>query len=119
LPELVEVAQVESLASAMASVGRHWDHLQSCRKANWRTPDNHPDLVATQEALLLREMLHEAGRATPGNRFDERFRQWLDEAETLATEIEEDLKQSRRAEIENRMQRLDQACKRCHRSYRD
>jgi hypothetical protein len=119
LPELVEVAQVESLASAMAAVGRHWDHLQACREANWRTPDNHPDLVPTQEALLLREMLHEAGRAIPGDKFDERFRQWLDEAETLASEIEADVKQSRRGEIENRTQLLDQACKRCHRTYRD
>ena len=62
LPELVEVAEVGSFTAAMAQVDRAFDNLKLCRDAKWTVPPDHPDLVPAQEALLLQEGLHEAGR---------------------------------------------------------
>jgi protein tyrosine phosphatase (PTP) superfamily phosphohydrolase (DUF442 family) len=119
LPELVEVADVGTLAAAMAGVDRQWDNLKLCRDSKWESPRDHPDLSPLQEAVLLREALHEAGRTTPADRFDERFRTWLSEAESLAAEIEANLKNSNHREAGRGFELLDQACKRCHAAYRN
>lgn len=118
-PELVEVARVESLVAAMASVDRHWDGVKACRDASWQAPQDHPDLTPLQESLLLREALHEASRTIPDGKFDAQFRQWLEVAETLATQIEFDLKQSLYDEVEKEVQLLEQSCKHCHARYRN
>src|SRR5687767_7758627 len=70
LPELVEVAEVGSFTAAMAQVDRAFDNLKLCREAKWSVPPDHPDLVPAQEALLLQEGLHEAGR-NAGEDYDE------------------------------------------------
>ena len=101
----------------MARVDRHWDNLKLCRDASWQTPSDHPDLIASHEAVLLREAIHEANRTVPGDRFDVQFKQWLEDAERLAEQIETDAKQSREGSA--RIAILDDACKRCHARYRN
>jgi len=118
LPDLVETAQVKSLAAAMASLDRHWDNLKLCRDAGWKTPAEHPDLDPLQEALLLREGLHEALRTAPADRFDAPFREWLSDAETLAVRLEESLSDDADAAGET-LTRLESACQRCHARYRN
>jgi hypothetical protein len=119
LPELVEVAKVESLVAAMASVDRHCDGLKACRDANWQAPTGHPDLSPLQESLLLREALHEAGRVVPDGKFDFRFKSWLAEAETVARQFEMNLQQSRYDEAEKQFLLLERSCKQCHAKYRN
>ena len=119
LPALVEIAEVGSLTAAMAAVDRQWDIVKLCRDAGWEAPRDHPDLTPKQAALLVREALHEAGRTTPAERFDEPFRTWLREAESMAGRIEEDLQNADRQAAGRRFEILDQACKRCHARYRN
>jgi hypothetical protein len=119
LPELVEVAEVDSLTAAMAGVDRHWDSLKLCRDAEWETPPNHPDLAPAQVALLLREAIHEANRTVPADKFDEQFREWLNEAEALAAEIETHLAASNREEAGRRLIALEKSCMQCHAKYRN
>jgi protein tyrosine phosphatase (PTP) superfamily phosphohydrolase (DUF442 family) len=119
LPRLVEIAEVGSLTAAMAGVDRQYDSVKLCRDAGWETPRDHPDLAPLQAALLLREALHEAGRMTPAERFDEQFRSWLRDAEDIAGQIEDDLKDANRQEAARHFERLDQACTQCHARYRN
>jgi protein tyrosine phosphatase (PTP) superfamily phosphohydrolase (DUF442 family) len=118
-PELVEVAEVDSLTAAMAGVDRQWDNVKLCREAGWTTPPAHPDLTPAQAALLLREAFHEAKRTIPADRFDGQFREWLADAESLASQIEQNLKSAKSAEAARRFDLLDQTCKRCHAKYRN
>jgi protein tyrosine phosphatase (PTP) superfamily phosphohydrolase (DUF442 family) len=119
LPELAEVAQVDSLPAAMASIDRHWDNLKLCRQADWQVPRDHPDLSPAQEALLLREALHEAGRSAPRDKIDAQMRDWLDHAESLAVQIEKDLKDAKLDGASRNISMLEQSCKRCHARYRN
>jgi protein tyrosine phosphatase (PTP) superfamily phosphohydrolase (DUF442 family) len=119
LPELTEFAQVESLPAAMASVDRHWDNLKRCQEANWQTPRDPTDLSPAQQALLLRESLHEAGRTAPRERFDGQFREWLDGAESLAAQIEAEIRDARFDDLSRSVQILEEACKTCHVKYRN
>jgi len=119
LPELFEAAPVESLAAAMSSIDRHWDNLKLCRDSGWQTPSDHPDLAAAQEALVLREAFHEASRAGQSGRFDERFQEWLAEAESVAAALEAGLRQPEHEDADERLQHLERSCKRCHEAYRN
>lgn len=118
LPALVEVAKVDSLASAMSALDRHWDHLKLGEKAGWKTPPDHPDLVPLREALLVREGFHESLRGLKEGQPDQ-LKQWLTEAEGVAGEIETALRAGRAESLSTAMKRLDQSCKACHQKYRN
>jgi hypothetical protein len=120
LPPLVETAPVGSLAAAMSQLDRSFDRLELCRDVNWTVPAEHPDIVPAQEALLVRETLHETARNLSGEYDDdESFRAWLAEAEQLARQLEEALAESHAVDATLALQRLELSCQQCHARYRD
>lgn len=118
-PELVDVAKVDSLASLMASLDRHWDQLKLCREAGWATPTNHPDLVPLNEAVLVREFLQEGHRIVAPDAYEPQFHNTFTDAETIALDLEDRLKQSDSAAATKAMTKLEASCKHCHTSYRN
>lgn len=118
LPELVEVAEVDSFPTAMAKLDRHLDNLKLCRQAGWKTPSEHPDLVPAQEALLVLEGLRESGRLVGADR-DQRFKTWLVETTALAESLERTLRGDAANAAERPFQKLNDSCKQCHGRYRD
>ncbi len=118
LPELVEVAEVNSFAAAMAQIDRSFDNLKLCRDAGWATPPDHPDIVPAQEALLLHEGLHEAGRNLEGP-VDEQLKTWLAEADENAVSLLASLRDERAEGAGEQFNILEQTCKQCHKKYRD
>jgi hypothetical protein len=118
LPELVEVAEVGSFTVAMSQVDRSFDNLKSCRDAKWGVPPDHPDLVSAQEALLLVEGLHEAGRNL-GDAYDERFKKWLSNAEAQAQQLRADLRKKDSSAANKQLVLIEKSCKQCHQAYRD
>lgn len=119
VPELVEIARVDSLATAMAALDRHWDNLKLCRDAGWTSPPEHSDLLPEHEALQIVEGFREATRTATPDRFDDQFRDWLSEAEKLAGQLEGEMRQKRHQSIGETLQQLEKACKQCHRRYRN
>jgi hypothetical protein len=118
LPELVEVARVDSLTAAMSSIDRGFDNLKLSRDGGWGPLAEHPDIVAAQEAIIVREAFHEAGRNL-GAGFDDEFRAWLLGAETLAAELETQLKESDAAGATRTMSRMEATCAECHARHRN
>lgn len=118
-PELVEVAKVDSLASLMAGLDRHWDQLKLCREAGWATPATHPDLIPLNEAVLVREFLQEGHRMVAADAYDSQFHTTFTTAETIALELENSLKQSDSAAATHAISKLETSCKQCHTSYRN
>ena len=118
LPVLVEVAKVDSLAAAMAKMDRSFDNLKLCQGASWAVPADHPDLVPSQEALLVREGLHEAGRNLT-NDHDQQFKHWLLDAEKTARGLEDALKTGQADRANEQFLLMQKSCKQCHAKYRD
>ena len=118
LPELLEVAPVDSIVAAMAKIDRSFDNLKLCAAAGWKTPKDHPDLVPASEALLVQEGLHEASRHLQAQH-DEQFRKWLNESESLAADLCAAVKSGDSATPSVRLKAVEQSCKRCHSEYRD
>jgi protein tyrosine phosphatase (PTP) superfamily phosphohydrolase (DUF442 family) len=123
LPELREIAEVGSLTAAMAKIDRAYDHLMLFRGANGMVvdgtaPEGHPDLVAAQEALLLKEGLRESARHLSG-KFDEQFREWMLAAETNAGQLEQALKDQDAVGADRHFKTVMESCKACHDRYRN
>jgi protein tyrosine phosphatase (PTP) superfamily phosphohydrolase (DUF442 family) len=118
LPELVEIAKVESLAAAMAQVDRASDNLKLCAEAGWKVPPDHPDVDPPHEALMLLEGLKEAERNLEGD-YDDRFKQWLGESVQLAGATEAALKSGDDKKTAAAFQAMQNACNRCHVEYRN
>ena len=119
LPILVEVAEVESVAAAMAKMDRIYDHLVLCEKAGWKVPPNHADLEPKQQALLLEESLHESGRLLQEDQYDAKFRQMLKESESLARELKQQISADKTAEASATFKAVKKACNQCHAEYRN
>ncbi|TWT90576.1 hypothetical protein Mal64_09700 [Pseudobythopirellula maris] len=121
LPELVAAAEVDSLAAAMAMVDRAWDHLKLCEKSAWSAPAEHPDLVPSREAILIREGLHESVRALEGGDggTDEALIAAMREAEMVAKELEKSLANGNAAVSNRLFATLATQCKECHAGYRN
>lgn len=117
LPELVEIADVGSFTAAMAQADRAFDNLEMIRDAQWLALADHPDIAPEQEALLLVEGLHEAGR-NAGD-YDERFRAWLGSAENDATSLRSSLRDKDLNAASHHMLRIEKACTQCHQRFRD
>ncbi len=119
LPNLVEVAPVESLAAAMAKLDRAWDRLKLAQKAQWQTPTDHPDLVPAQEALLVEECFRESLRTLEPREYDERFRTLLAESEKQAAALRTALEGSDADAKGAAFKLLGASCKSCHEAYRN
>jgi hypothetical protein len=118
LPELVEIATVGSLTAAMSSIDRGFDNLKLSQAGGWKLLPDHPDIVATQEAIIVREALHESGRNLAAG-YDAEFAAWLREAEGLAARLEAQLKASDSPAAAQTMVKLEASCKQCHTKHRN
>lgn len=118
LPELVEIAEIGTFAAAMARIDRALDNLKFCQDANWSAPASHPDLVPSQEALLLRESLHESSRNLADG-FGDEFKSWLAEAESTAQHLEDSLRANNTDEVSGQFESLQESCKKCHKKFRN
>lgn len=118
LPELVEIAEIESFTVAMAQVDRSFDNLKLCRDAGWSELRDHPDIDAAQEALLVQEGLHEAGRNIDAG-YGAQVKSWLVASEDFAKELRTVLSDQNPDLANEKFRALEQSCRQCHRAYRD
>ena len=118
LPELHEIAEVDSLAAAIAKLDRAFDELKLCQKSDWRTPAEHPDLVPRAAAALVREQLRESARLLTEDR-DAQFKAWLNEAEATASKLEAAIENEQPGAAAAGIKALEKACERCHAGYRN
>jgi protein tyrosine phosphatase (PTP) superfamily phosphohydrolase (DUF442 family) len=117
LPDLVEVAAVESLPAAMAQLDRAWDGVQRCQAAGWKTPPDHADIAPPHQALLVWEGLRESRRTLDGS--DETLVALMEEAERRAEQLRQSLEAGRTGEAGAALKQLENSCNKCHAAYRN
>ena len=120
LPDLVAVAEVRSLAAAMALLDRAADNLKLCQSVGWKAPAEHPDLVYTQEALLLHEGFRETMRQLEdSSNFDQPFLDWMRESDERSRQLLGSLQAGDYESADGHFTLLLQQCWQCHIHYRD
>lgn len=116
-----ERAAIPKMTEAMAQAGLIWDRFKEVRKAGWKTPQNHPDLIPENEATVLAEIFRELKRQDYINEYSEveRFKKFLDDAERSAFDLARTLREGDDPQREAAYKRVDEACLACHDVYRD
>ena len=121
-----ERATVSAVVDSMVHIDAAWEHLQSIRKADFRTPPDHPDLDATKEAILLAEYYREMHRMDSAKSRGIEFIQRLERAERDAWELHSFLKQTKppfsaedRRSAETLWTRQGRNCASCHKQFRN
>jgi protein tyrosine phosphatase (PTP) superfamily phosphohydrolase (DUF442 family) len=125
--EFKPIVQVPPLAEAMVSIGHVHDRLTRIAEANWKVPEQHPDLDPIHEALMLREHFTELLRTPAVRREPEDFRRMLRESESAAKSLQESLTRWKAGAPRNTpppsvaaaSDSIRDNCKACHVRYRD
>lgn len=119
-PELVEVAQVEGFTAGMADLDRTWDHIKWMRKAEWQTPEEHPDLVLATEASVLARLLDECAAVLPGETGNEPdFQGWMKDSVDASAQLRDAVDAGEVGRYEELYRAVATSCKDCHRKYRN
>lgn len=120
LPPLVETAMVDSFVAAMATIGRAHDHLKLLQQNDWQTPADHPDLIATQEALILYEGYKESARfLSHSNPYDSQMQADLETSLNIAEQLQTQLQVADHTASDRLFINLQHGCKQCHTAYRN
>lgn len=115
-------APISSMTSAMISIDERFEGLKTVQKSGWKPNADHPDLVPSHEALLLREHYTELKRSPAIAKFPADFLTKLDAAEVNARNLETILSGKEPDKIEKADAALGQIksdCGSCHKLYRD
>jgi protein tyrosine phosphatase (PTP) superfamily phosphohydrolase (DUF442 family) len=118
LPELVSVADVGSMVAAMAKIDRARDNLKLFLAADWGVLEDHPDLVAAQEARKIKEG-YEAALENLADDSDEQLKSWLGESRSTSEVLETALQGQDKLQATQHFDKLQKACKTCHADYRN
>jgi protein tyrosine phosphatase (PTP) superfamily phosphohydrolase (DUF442 family) len=121
LPEVVKPADI---VQAMVAIDFHFENLKKSRGAGWKTPADSPDVEPPHEALQLWEHYVELKRQPDTAKRPDDFRQWLDEAEAAAKDMEQLLRAGKTGNldkdaVEKTFRRVSANCAHCHAKYRD
>lgn len=119
-PDYPEVAQVGDFVDAMVETDTVFDQLVLIQKAGWKAPKNHPDLVPAAEAGRLVDLLRTATQHEDRTKRPEEFRTQMTAAVALSQSLEDGIVGNLpAADLDMRIQAVQQSCKTCHAAYRD
>ncbi|WP_160148113.1 hypothetical protein [Rubripirellula obstinata] len=118
--EFQEVEQVPAVAQAMVNIEHTHHYLKLIAAAQWKSPQQHPDLDPAHEALILREHFTELLRSEETQNWPKPILQLLRDSETDAQKLETELRNGMRPGNLNQIsQRISANCKSCHQQFRD
>lgn len=127
--EFKPIVEVPPMAQAMVDLEVPFHHLQLLSENHWRVMKDHPDVIPSHEALILREHFTELQRTSESKSYGADFLNWLKSSETSAVEIHTRLKsiehmnnEARAAavkEIDQHLLQIKNDCRACHIAYRN
>ena len=101
----------------MARLDRSVDRLKMLSRSKWQPLADHPDLVATQEALQLQESFAESARVTVPSKSD--LRAGLQANADLARQLRDALKQKNYTAADKLLAQISSKCVACHQQHRN
>lgn len=118
-----EQAAVSGLVEAMAEIDARWEQLRAVKKAGYKAPAAHPDLVPANEANVLMEAFRESRRSEQAKSLGTDFLMRLEGAEQEAAALHSYLKSNPHpidpAAAERHWSKVAQSCAACHKKYRN
>lgn len=121
------IEAIPPLAEAMVDLEHTFAQIGAIEAAGWSTPENHPDLVATHESLILQEHFTEMLRSDDAKELGESFVEMLRESERDSKQLHQILSVHEGETLSKKLQsdlsvvrkRIQDNCKACHIQFRD
>ncbi|MBI1314402.1 hypothetical protein GC176_24160 [bacterium] len=125
--EFREVVEPPPIVEVMTQLSTTFEHLQLIEATGWATPPDHPALVPTHEALLLKEHFTEFRRGPLVKDQPDEYRHLIDNSVGHAEQLEMLLKTNTsaqsatnsEAQASRALKAIKSDCKACHRAFRD
>lgn len=118
--EFPSVRRPKGITAAMVEIDGCYERLGEIRRAGWKTPSDHPDLVPVSEAGQLADHYRQCGEDARGRELGADFARRLSEAVVNATALEAFLEKNAAADkLEKAWAAVAGDCKGCHAAYRD
>lgn len=114
-----ERATVSGIVAAMGAIDVALDQIALGRAAGWKAPRDHPDLVLTDQAALIAELLRELPRESELSARGARFDAFRAASESAAQALRAALRAGETAATERAHGLLRQSCLDCHRDFRN
>ncbi len=93
--EFRPIVDIPPMADAMVELEKPYHRLQQFSKNQWKSLGNHPDILPTHEALILREHYTELLRTDETRSNPQEFSEWLNHSMDATKEIETLLRNQR------------------------
>lgn len=125
LPELVESAQVESLAATMAKIDRSFDGLKQIATAGWRPSLEHPEISPSLQCIQLYEMFVEASRTHSQSELGSLLKSSAESIRELSEKLKTVELPAKKSDEKGRMAATEllvmvgQQCVQCHKQHRN
>ena len=115
-----ETHSVEAMAEAMADISRTWDELTQLQKSNWKSLENHPELVPAEASKWLNAQFVALESTRESKVFPEPYQKMLRDAQNASKALSDILAAPKidTQAVTGAMQRVDSACSICHKFYR-
>lgn len=108
------------MVQTMVEIDQAFEHLKLIERSQWRSPEQHPDLVPAAEAGMLADLLGNLDEDENTKRRGAEFAQWLAESSAAASSLETAILEGRSLEqLSSLLTAVSHSCKDCHAKYRD
>lgn len=114
-PSAVEPSTV---VENMVTIDHIFERLEDVKRAGWKTPADHPDIVPAHEATMLLEQFRELARLSDTAARSDDYRAKVAAATAAAEQLQAQLQQQN-ANVDNAFKRIAESCTDCHRQYRN
>lgn len=119
--DLPSVAPIEAEAATMALIDHAFENIKLVQQAGWSVPEDHPDLVALEEAGAMHDHLRALADSEATDHHPAKYHEMLSESIAVAAALEAALEAVpfNPAEADRFVELVEASCKECHRAYRD
>lgn len=115
-----EHAKVSGMVNAMSHMDNAMELISLGQKAGWQTPADHPDLILSDQATIVAELLRELPRENNLSARPAGFHDLRAAAEVAALSLRDTLRTPINGDgAEAAYKALSDSCTACHRAYRD
>ena len=113
------ITKVTGLVATMAELDMVIDLVRQAHVANWRAPDDHPDLVAEKETRRLATLFAGLRKDSESLQHPKEYQQMLDNSIAVSEQLDQAVRNGKGIQAAQLLSTLQTSCKTCHRSYRN
>ena len=113
------ITQVTGMVATMAEIDMVIDLVRQAHDAQWRAPDDHPDLVAEKETRRLAKLFASLRDEPESLKHPAQYQHYLGHSIDVSEQLDQAVRQGNAIQAAQLLSTLEVSCKTCHHTYRN